>query len=116
MSRPRHSQPPPLSICAVCVSPSVADAADTISSLRFGARAKNLPCSPVAHTRDAAATQAAAVQALMRGIQERDALIESLKERLVTAQPGGGMTANEAPQTVFTWLLATLVARTHLWL
>ena len=110
----------------VCVSPAGADAADTVSSLRFGARAKNLPCSPVAHTRDAAAIQAAAVQALLKGIQERDALIESLKERLVAGQPGGstalgvargrGLTTNEALQTVFTWLLATLVARTHLWL
>lgn len=117
----------------MCVSPAASDASDTVASLRFGARAKNLPCAPVTHTRDAADAQAATVQALQRALEERDATIEALQQQLAalhpTARSGAGIApvtcvphpstrpGGEIPLIVVTWMLATAViaGRERLW-
>jgi kinesin family member 5 len=102
----------------VCISPAAGDASDTVASLRFGARAKSLPCAPVSHKLEAAAS----MQTLQRAIQERDATIEALQERLAAmngeAATSAGLSRAEIANIVVAWLLAsaTMAARSHLWM
>jgi hypothetical protein len=124
----------------VCASPARRDASETLSSLRFGARAKRLPCAPTAHVLDAAAdtpaaraaAAAAAAAALaaaaeaLRGAEARaDALQAALDDALrgrrddaaahaalasAQASRGGGGGARELCTLLLTWALAVATA------
>ncbi len=119
----------------VCASPARRDAAETLSSLRFGARAKRLPCAPTANLLDAvadtpaaraaaAAAAAAALEAAAEAVRAAEARADALQAALDEALAGrredaaargsalvsGGGGARELCTLLLTWVLAVATA------
>jgi len=94
----------------VCASPSARDGAETLSSLRFGSRAKRLPCAPAANAAAEADTPAARAQrltALEARLAEREAELEALRKELAAAVC---VRSGTQPTLVLTWCLAVAAA------
>jgi hypothetical protein len=108
----------------VCASPAARDASETLSSLRFGARAKRLPCAPAANAAAEADTPAAAaarLAALAARLAERDAEVAELRAQLAAArgasdghasaaQPAASADARQLLTVLLTWVLAVSAA------
>ena len=105
----------------VCASPAARDGAETLSSMRFGARAKRLPCAPSANAAaeaDTPAARAARLAALQARLAERDTEVALLQEQLAAARAGVFAPARTCSESdarqllalVFTWVLAVATA------
>jgi hypothetical protein len=118
----------------VCASPARRDAAETLSSLRFGARAKRLQCAPTANLLDAAAdtpaaraaaaaAAAAALEAAAEAVRAAEARADALQAALDEALAGrredaaargsalaSGGGARELCTLLLTWVLAVATA------
>ena len=102
----------------VCASPAARDAAETLSSLRFGARAKRLPCAPAANAAaeaDTPAARAARLAALQARLAERDVQVAELQQQLEAAQRGSAAPpppsdAWQVLTLLLTWCLAVATA------
>jgi len=115
----------------LCASPAAADSFETVSTLRFGARAKTMALAPVVAAAPDEAPDAVAVaamqaelQALRETLRARDAELAELRrmqaadaaadeaaaEPAAVAASGGG-SAREAGWIVLTWALAVVSTR-----
>ena len=109
----------------VCASPSRRDAAETLSSLRFGARAKRLKCAPTAAVVDTPAARAAQLAALAAALAAREAELADALSQLASlrlGQPAGALLAPPPPPlqsspvarelltVLLTWVLAVATA------
>ena len=102
----------------VCASPAARDGSETLSSMRFGARAKRLPCAPSANAAAEADTppaRAARLAALQARLAERDAEVAQLHEELAAVRagiisPAGVSDSRQLLALVFTWVLAVATA------
>ena len=108
----------------ICASPAARDGPETLSSLRFGARAKRLPCAPTANVLDAGAARAAQLAALQAALAARDVEVAQLQAALAAAQQQqqqcgslvaaqqqrGAPLARELLTLLLTWVLAVATA------
>lgn len=97
------------------MSPDAADAAETLATLRFGARAKKLPCAPAAAPLSAAAAaraRLAEVEAENAALRADNAVLRAEKAGRARRDGWRG-DALEAAKVVATWTLALLAARYH---